>query len=123
MSKSLLSGLAVLAALSGPAALGTDRVVAQPPSVQQRARSPDLLKTGDGTVAHIFGCGVGIYRARQHVRKHGVDRAMELFPRLRGAKLVKVPFSVCREISRSKWDGADLREIRARNGVGRPPHG
>ena len=24
---------------------------------------------------------------------------------------------------RSKWSGADLREIRARNGVGRPPYG
>lgn len=120
MKKSLLSALAVAAALSGPA-LAPAQVIASPPSIQQRAKRPDLLATGRGTVPHIYGCGAGVYRARQYVRKYGLSRAMARNPKLEMAKVVEVRFTVCREINRSKWDGADLREIRARNGVGRPP--
>lgn len=126
MKKSLLSALAVAAALSGTAlgpALAPAQVIASPPSIQQRAKRPDLLATGRGTEPHIYGCGAGVYRARQYVRKYGLSRAMARNPKLEMAKVVEVPFTVCREINRSKWDGADLREIRARNGVGRPPRG
>ena len=120
MKNPILSALAIAAALYGPA-LSPSQVMAQPPSIQ-RPKGRDFVSTGSRKVPHIFGCGVGVYKARQYVRKHGLSTAMRLNPKLEGAKLVEVPITICREINRSKWDGADLREIRARNGVGRPPH-
>ena len=121
MKNPILSALAIAAALYGPA-LSPSSVMASPPSIQQRAKRPDLLATGQRTVPHFYGCCAGVYRARQYVRKHGVSKAIAFNPKVEGVKVIEVPITICREINRSKWDGADLREIRARNGVGRPPH-
>lgn len=70
---------------------------------------------------HVFGAAVGVPNARGLIRKHGHMKAMELEPRLANAPVREVEVKVMERIDYSKYTGSKLREIRARNGVGRPP--
>lgn len=125
MKSPLLAGLAMAMAmaLSSPMA---GVLPSEPKTVQVRPNTvprPRLRATGGSTVPHFYGCQCRFPQARKLIRKHGIQKAMALFPRLENVKVIDVPIRRVERIDQNRYTGSDLREIRARNGVGRPPHG
>lgn len=121
MKSPLLAGIAMAMALSGPMA---GMPMSEPRTVQVRPNKvprPRLRMTGHNTVPHFYGCQSQFPQARKLIRKHGVTKAMALYPALKGVKVIEVPIYRVEWMDTNKYSGADLREIRARNGVGRPP--
>jgi len=123
MKSPLLAGLAMAMALSGPMGampISDTRTVQVRPNTRPR---PRLWATGEGTVPHFYGCQCRFPQCRKLIRKHGIPKAMALFPRLENVKVIDVPIRRVERIDQNRYTGSELREIRARNGVGRPPHG
>jgi hypothetical protein len=89
--------------------------------VKKKLPKPTHRVIGTITVPHIRGCLVGVPNARGLIRRHGIQKAMELYPRLQTAPVLEVQVKIMQVIDRRKYTGAKLRELRAMYGVGVRP--
>lgn len=88
---------------------------------QKKMPKPTHRVIGTITVPHIKGCLVGVPGARGLIRRHGIQKAMELYPKLQTAPVLEVQVKILQKIDRRKYTGAKLRELRAMYGVGSRP--
>lgn len=108
---------ALAAAAIGLAGMKGVEVQKESERAMQAERAYRQEKRGLSSEEELHYYGQAFRRVRKIFRKNPAAMDSPLFAKVR---IVRVPFTRIRDHDKNKFKGAQLRDIRAKNGVGRP---